>query len=43
MCSVLRTVRFDVTGLKKQVNPKWAIDLIAQVPVTKVNKRVVST
>ena len=32
-----------MTGLKKQTNPKWAIDLIAQVPVQKVNKRIVSS
>jgi len=31
-----RNVRFEVTGLKKQVNSKWAIDLIAQVPVMRV-------
>nr|ALS05194.1 NADH dehydrogenase [Tortanus dextrilobatus] len=38
----VRNVRFDVTGLKKQTNTQWAIDLIAKVPPKKVNKRVVS-
>ena len=37
-----RNARFDVTGLEKQVNEKWAIDLIAQVPPIAVNKRTVS-
>ena len=37
-----RNVRFAVTGLEKQVNDKWAIDLIAQVPPIAVNKRIVS-
>ena len=36
-----RNVRFAVTGLQKQVNNKWAIDLIAEVPPIRVNKRVV--
>ena len=36
-----RNVRFEVTGLKKQVNSKWAIDLIAQVPVKKVTESIV--
>ena len=38
-----RNVRFAVTGLEKQVNDKWAIDLIKEVPPIAVNKRVVST
>ena len=37
-----RNVRFAVTGLQKQVNSKWAIDLIAEVPPIRVNKRIVS-
>ena len=37
-----RNVRFDVTGLEKQVNEQWAQDLIAKVPPIVVNKRVVS-
>ena len=37
-----RNVRFAVTGLEKQVNDKWAIDLIKEVPPIAVNKRVVS-
>ena len=37
-----RNVRFAVTGLEKQVNNKWAIDLIKEVPPIAVNKRVVS-
>jgi len=37
-----RNARFDVTGLEKQVNEKWAIDLIAQVPPIAVNKRTVA-
>ena len=36
-----RNVRFAVTGLEKQVNDKWAIDLIAQVPPIVSSKRVV--
>ena len=36
-----RNVRFAVTGLEKQVNNKWAIDLIKEVPPVAVNKRVV--
>ena len=31
-----------MTGLRKQTNTEWAIDLIAKVPVIKVNARVVS-
>jgi len=38
----VRNVRFDVTGLRKQTNTEWAIDLIAKVPVIKVNARVIS-
>jgi len=37
-----RNARFAVTGLEKQVNNKWAIDLINEVPSVKVNKRVAS-
>merc|ERR1719483_1536960 len=37
-----RSARFAVTGLDKQVNTQWAIDLIAAVPPTVVTKRVVS-
>nr|ALS04662.1 NADH dehydrogenase [Pseudodiaptomus poplesia] len=37
-----RNVRFDVTGLKKQTNTQWAIDLIASVPPKKVSKRIVA-
>ena len=37
-----RNVRFAVTGLEKQVNNQWAIDLIKEVPVIVSNKRVVS-
>ena len=37
-----RNVRFAVTGLEKQVNDQWAIDLIAKVPPIVVNKRIVS-
>ena len=36
-----RNVRFAVTGLEKQVNKKWAIDLIAEVPPIRVNMRIV--
>ena len=36
-----RNVRFAVTGLEKQVNTEWAIDLIAKVPPKVVNKRIV--
>jgi hypothetical protein len=36
-----RNARFAVTGLEKQVNTEWAIDLIAAVPPQVVNKRVV--
>ena len=36
-----RNVRFAVTGLEKQVNNQWAIDLIKEVPPIAVNKRVV--
>ena len=36
-----RNVRFAVTGLEKQVNDQWAIDLIKEVPPIAVNKRVV--
>merc|ERR1719361_1740022 len=35
-----RNARFAVTGLEKQVNDKWAIDLIKEVPPIAVNKRV---
>ena len=38
-----RSARFAVTGLDKQVNTQWAIDLIAAVPPTVVTKRVVSS
>jgi len=38
----LRSVRFAVTGATKEVNPQWAIDLIAEVPVKMVPTRVVS-
>ena len=38
----LRSVRFDVTGVTKEVNPQWAVDLIAEVPVKMVSTRVVS-
>ena len=37
-----RNARFGVTGLEKQVNTQWAIDLIAAVPPTLVTKHVVS-
>ena len=37
-----RSARFAVTGLDKQVNTQWAIDLIAAVPPKVVSKRVVS-
>ena len=37
-----RNARFAVTGLEKQVNDQWAIDLIAQVPPKVVNTRIVS-
>ena len=37
-----RNVRFAVTGLEKQVNNQWAIDLIKEVPPIAVNKRIVS-
>ena len=40
--SAPRNVRFDVTGLEKQVNDQWAIDLIAKVPPIVVNTRIVS-
>ena len=36
-----RNARFAVTGLEKQVNNQWAIDLIKEVPPIAVNKRVV--
>ena len=36
-----RNARFAVTGLEKQINSKWAIDLIAAVPVKKVKTRIV--
>ena len=35
-------MRFAVTGATKEVNPQWAIDLIAEVPVKMVPTRVVS-
>lgn len=38
----LRSVRFDVTGVTKEVNPQWAVDLIAEVPVKMVSTRVVA-
>ena len=38
-----RNARFSVTGLEKQVNNQWAIDLIAKVPPKEVNTRIVST
>ena len=37
-----RSVRFAVTGLTKEVNTKWAIDLIAEQPVIQVSTRIVS-
>ena len=37
-----RNVRFSVTGLEKQVNDKWAMDLVAEIPPIVVNKRIVS-
>jgi len=37
-----RSVRFAVSGLQKETNKKWAIDLIAEVPPQKVTKRIVS-
>ena len=37
-----RNARFTVTGLEKQVNEQFAIDLIAKVPPIVVNKRIVS-
>ena len=37
-----RNARFSVTGLEKQVNNQWAIDLIAKVPPKEVNTRIVS-
>ena len=37
-----RNARFAVTGLKKEVNTQWAVDLIAAIPPTVVTKRVVS-
>ena len=37
-----RNVRFAVTGLDKQVNTEWAIDLIAKVPPKVVHTRIVS-
>ena len=36
-----RNARFNVTGFDKQVNSKWAIDLIAAQPVIKVKTRIV--
>ena len=38
-----RNARFSVTGLEKQVNDQFAIDLIAKVPPIVVNKRIVSS
>ena len=32
-----------MTGLEKQVNDKWAMDLVAEIPPIVVNKRIVST
>merc|ERR1719175_453535 len=37
-----RNVRFAVTGLEKQVNTEWAIDLIAKVPPKVVHTRIVA-
>jgi len=37
-----RNVRFSVTGLEKQVNDKWAMDLVAEIPPIVVNKRIVA-
>ena len=31
-----------MTGLEKQVNDKWAMDLVAEIPPIVVNKRIVS-
>lgn len=39
---LFRNVRFEITGLKKQVNTKWAIDLINEVPAKKVTSPIVS-
>ena len=36
-----RSVRFAVSGLQKETNKEWAIDLIAEVPPQKVSKRIV--
>ena len=36
-----RSVRFAVSGLQKETNKNWAIDLIAEVPPQKVSKRIV--
>jgi len=37
-----RNARFNVTGLEKQVNDQFAIDLIAQVPPIVVSQRIVA-
>jgi len=37
-----RNARFAVTGLEKQVNSQWAIDLIAAQPIIKVKTRIVA-
>eukprot|EP00088_Acartia_fossae_P021456 TRINITY_DN228_c0_g1_i1.p1 TRINITY_DN228_c0_g1~~TRINITY_DN228_c0_g1_i1.p1 ORF type:complete len:135 (-),score=40.30 TRINITY_DN228_c0_g1_i1:22-399(-) len=37
-----RNVRFEVTGVKKQVNAQWAIDLIDKTPVIKVKSNIVA-
>jgi len=38
----LRSVRFQVTGQEKQVNPQWSQDLIQEVPIKMVATRLVS-
>lgn len=37
-----RSARFSVTGLEKQTNTRWAIDLIKEVPPKVVTTRKVS-
>merc|ERR1712004_444604 len=38
----LRSVRFQVTGQEKQVNPQWSQDLIQEVPIKMVATRLES-
>merc|ERR1719336_725361 len=38
----LRSVRFQVTGQEKQVNPQWSQELIQEVPIKMVATRLVS-